>query len=185
MKNPTQQELMEYVDGTLVPQRFREIEILVSQSGHLQHEISLLKAMRRSVQQNMMVSPSKRFTANVMNELLPIKKETFWFQLAKNSSNLFAMILVLSMIGIVLSSGSGGTKNGSNFFTKGVESYSSAYNSVVESVSGWKKQYSQPVGELTKSPSGKFILIGLTAFFLFTIVDELIGKKFFHARIKH
>ena len=45
MKNPTLQELTDYLDGTLNPLRYREVEIMISKSSGLQKEILLLKAM--------------------------------------------------------------------------------------------------------------------------------------------
>jgi len=184
MKNPTQQELMEYVDGTLPPQRFLEIEQLVSQSRRLQNEVALMQTMQKTLQYDTIVYPSKKFMANVMNEITPGKQESLWFRLAKNSSNVFAMILVLSLIGIVLVSNPSGQKDEWNLLTKGVESYSTAFNTVSETVYHWTKQYSQPVEEIAKSSSGKFMLLGIMAFVIFIAVDELLGKKYFQAHIK-
>ncbi|MFA5833780.1 MAG: hypothetical protein WDA22_09925 [Bacteroidota bacterium] len=185
MKNPTRQELMEFVDGTLTPQRFLEIEQLVSQSHRLQHEVALMQTLRKTLQYDTIVFPSKKFTMNVMNEIVPGKQESLWFRLAKNSSNVFAMILVLSLIGIALVSNPSGQKNEANLFSKSVELYSTAFNSVSETISHWTKQYTQPVGEIAKSSSGKFMLLGVMAFVIFIAVDELLGKKYFQARIKH
>lgn len=185
MKNPTMQELMEYVDGTLQPLRYQEVEKLISTSPKLQNEILLLKSMRTAVQNDALVFPSKKFTSHVMKEIIPTQQESFWFQLVKNSSNMFAMVLVLSMIGIVLALGPAGTKNNSNLITKSIESYSSTYNSVVESFSHWTKPYAQPIDHIAKSSSGKFLYLGLAAFFIFMIVDGVLNKKYFHARIKH
>ena len=185
MKNPTQQELMEYVDGTLVPQRFLEIDQLVSTSRRLQNEVSLIQTLRKTMRSGMLIAPSKTLTAKVMAEILPGRQESLWFRLAKNSSNVFAMILVLSLIGIVLVSTPATPKSETSIFTKTIESYSTAFSSVFESFSHWSKQYTQPVGEITRTPSGKFMLLGLAAFVIFIAVDELLGKKYFHARIKH
>ncbi|MFA6455708.1 MAG: hypothetical protein WCW40_02710 [Bacteroidota bacterium] len=182
---PTQQELMEFVDGTLPPARYREVEQLVGHSRRLQQEVALFQSMRKMVQMETVVVPSKKFTTHVMNEILPLKHESLWMRLAKNSSNLFAMILVLSMIGIVMVSGPGTTKNDANIVTKSIESYSTAYYSALETISGWTKQFTQPVHQVTATSSGKFFLMGLAAFFLVMIVDEVFGKKFFHTRMKH
>ncbi|MFA6470150.1 MAG: hypothetical protein WCW35_14740 [Bacteroidota bacterium] len=182
---PTQQELMEFVDGTLPPQRFREIEFHISNSTQLQNEIALIRAMRTTVHRETLVAPSKRFTEHVMNEILPLEHESLWMRLAKNSSNLFAMVLVLSMIGIVMVSGPGTAKNDTNIVTKSIDSYSAAYNSIMENISGWANQFIQPAQQVTTTSSGKFLLLGLAAFFLFMILDEIVGKKYFHARIKH
>jgi hypothetical protein len=181
---PTPQELMEYIDGTLAPVRYREVEQLVAQSPRLRSEVTLLQAMRRVVREDT-VRPSGNFTAGVMNELLPVRKESLWFRLAKNSSNLFAMVLVLSMIGIVMVSGPGKTQRDADLFSTTVESYATAYNMAVQNVSAWMEQFVRPVNQVAATSSGKFLLIGLGVFFLFVVADELFGKRFFHARIKH
>lgn len=184
-RRPAQQELMEFVDGTLPPDRFREVEQLVSQSRRLQSEVRLLQAMRRTVYEDRSVTVSKKFTAGVMSEVLPVRQDSLWLRLAKNSSNLFAMVLVLSMIGIVLVSGPGKTQNNSNIFSKTMESYTAAYESAQQNISGWTKQFIQPVDHATSTPSGKFLLIGLAAFIIVVIADEVLGKRFFQARIRH
>jgi len=185
MKNPTLQELMEYVDGTLHPMRYQEIDVMVSKSSHLQKEIALLKAMQKTVRNDIAVSPSKRFVSNVMKEVVPVKEESLWLRALKNSSNLFAMVLVLSMIGIVLVSSPASSSSGSNVLTKNMESYSIAYNSAIETIASWTKQYTHPVNQAAKTTSGKFFLIGLSAFFIFIIVDEFFSKRYFHPRIKN
>ena len=114
MKNPTEQELMEYVDGTLFPPRFREVEMLAAKSKQIQSEIALLQAIRRSVRSEAAATPSKHFTEQVMSELFPAKRDSLWYRIVKNSSNIFAMALVLSMVGIVLLSTPGGRKTEGN-----------------------------------------------------------------------
>lgn len=184
-RRPTQHELMEFVDGTLLPQRFQEIESMAAQSRTLQHEIAMVTAVRKAVRDQAAIPTSKKFTVNVMNEILPAREASLWFRLAKNSSNLFAMVLVLSMIGIVLVSGPGGSKNEAEQITKSVELYSTVYTSLVEGISDLTKQFSQPVAKVSKSPSGRFMIMGIAAFCLFLALDELLGKKYFRARIKH
>ena len=185
MKNPTLQELMEYVDGTLHPMRYQEIDVMISTSPRLQKEIALLKAMQRTVQNDVAAKPSKKFISNVMKDVLPLKEESIWERALKNSSNLFATILVLTMIGIVLVSSPTSSGGGSNVLTKKLESYNVAYNSVIETIALWIKQYVHPVNQAAKTASGKFFLIGLSAFFVFMIVDEFFSKRYFHPRIKN
>ena len=120
-----------------------------------------------------------------MKEVVPVKEESLWLRALKNSSNLFAMVLVLSMIGIVLVSSPASSSSGSNVLTKNMESYSIAYNSAIETIASWTKQYTHPVNQAAKTTSGKFFLIGLSAFFIFIIVDEFFSKRYFHPRIKN
>ena len=185
MKNPTRYELMEFVDGTLMPQRYREIDMLVSQSRHLQNEVALLQKMRISVSQNSVVPASKAFTEQVMNEIHPSPKESLLFRMIKNSSNLFAMAIVLSLITIVLVSGPGVPKSESTVIAKNLESIRTKYSAITESFSQLAHQFSLPVDQIAKSSSGKFLILGIGAFLIFVIVDEMLGKKYFNARLKH
>ncbi len=184
MKNPTIQELMEYLDGTLHPLRYQELDIVISKSPRLQKELALLKATQRIVRNDSAATPSRKFTAHVMKEILPVPQESFWMRILKNSSNLFAMVLVLSMIGMVLVwSPSSSSEN--SLLSKSFESYSTTYNAALDSFASWTKQYMHPVNQAAKTSSGKFFLIGVFAFFIFVIVDEYFGKRNFSTRIKN
>lgn len=182
---PTQQELMEFVDGRLSPERFRDVERFIADSLRLQREVKLLQAMRRTVNETVIHLPGSSITTHVMSEILPHRQEALWMRIIKNSSNLFAMVLVLSMIGIVLVSGPGKGQNENNLFTKTIASYGTAYDAAVQTMKGWTKQYSQPVNQVVSLPFGKFIVIGLGVFLFIVVVDEFLGKRYFHVRIKH
>lgn len=184
MKTPTMQELIEYLDGTLHPSRYQELDIEISKSPRLQKEIALLKAMQKIVRNDTAATPSRKFTAHVMKEILPLHQETYWMRILKNSSNLFAMALVLSMIGMVLV-WSPSSSSGNSLLSKSFESYSTTYNTTLDSFTAWTKQYMHPVNQAAKTSSGKFLFIGVFAFFIFVIVDEYFGKRNISHRIKH
>jgi hypothetical protein len=185
MKNPTIEELMEYLDGTLTPLRYNEIEVMISKSSGLQKEILLLKAVQKTVRNDIAASPSRKFTAHVLKEILPVQQESFWLRALKNSSNIFAMVLVLSMIGIVLVSNPSSSTGSTSALSKNIESYSATYNTVIEAFSNWTKQYTHPVNQAVNTTSGKFLIIGLFAFFVLMIIDEFFGNRYFHSRIKN
>ena len=94
MNNPTQQEMMDFVDGTLSSQRHKEIEHLISLHPHLQKHRALLQAFRRTVGRELIESPAKNFTSNVMNDIIPAPRRSVIQTIAGNSSNIFAMVLV-------------------------------------------------------------------------------------------
>ncbi len=183
-QSPTQQELMEFVDGTLPPERFREIEHMAVTSAAVRREIALHRMMRKSVAGSV-TAPGRNFTAGIMTEIVPQRKNSFWLRLAGNSSNIFAMVLVLSLIGIVLTSAPGTQNSGKGIITKTMESYTNAWSSVMDTVSGWGKQYSEPVQQISTTSSGKLMLLALSVFIIFAVLDELFGKRFIQLRNKH
>lgn len=176
MKDPTIQELMEFVDGTLDSSRYREVEQSVVRSKNLQREVMILKQMRNAVF-NQRVTPSKKFTAEIMNKIMPEREESFWFRIIKNSSNVFAMAVVLLMIGMVLFSTSSSTLPSSHQLSNTVNSFSNAYNSALTQASSFVQEYTSPVSSATKSSSGKMLLIGIFIFSLYIVFDEVIGKR--------
>ncbi len=178
---PTQQELMEYVDGALDPQRFLEIDQLAVASARLRNEIALLKKMRQSVAADV-ISPRAGFTAKVMSEIDPVVRTSVWYRLANNSSNIFAMTLVLSMIGIVLFAGPGTSHGERSIITNVMDSYSSAVSSVMDALGSRTKEVSQPITKLGQSSSGKLLFIATGIFFLFAVLDETLGKRYFRIR---
>ena len=184
-RRPTHEELMEFVDGTLPSERQREIESLAEVSSSLQKEIALLRAIGRAVQTERTPLPSQHFTKNVMKEILPAQRESFMFRLLKNSSNVFAMILVLSLIGIVLFASPGSSTTAANPLSRQLDTFTTMYDAMTKYIAESTKHYTQPLNEASKTTSGKVFFIALVIFSLFVAIDQIFGKKSFHARMKN
>lgn len=166
---------MEYVDGTLDPSRAFHIELMVKQLPQLQNEIAMLKAMGETVKGIQHPVPMN-FTRRIMDEILP-HKESLWFRFIKNSSNVFAMVIVLSLIGTVLISSTSSTHSTSDYFITLINSFSPTYNEVYAQLSSSIQQFAQPVNSAVKTPSGKILMVGLIIFSLYVIIDEVISKR--------
>lgn len=176
MKNPTIQEIMEYVDGTLEPSRYREVENMIARSKSLQKEIQMITAMRAAVNRER-IAPSGKFTSEIMNNILPQRRESIWFRLAKNSSNVFAMVVVLTLIAMALVSSTPPSSPTMNQLNTVFNSFSSSYNSTISQISSAVQEYTRPIDGAMKTTSGKMLVIGLFIFSLLVILDELFGKR--------
>ena len=141
--------------------------------------------MKKTIQTETIILPSKNFTAEVMKEIFPAKQETMAYRLLKNSSNIFAMVLVLSLIGIVLFSSPNSSTSAAYPLSQSVDSFARFYDSATGYAIEWTKQYTQPLDKASRTTSGKIVFIALIIFSLFIVVDEIIGKKYFHARMKN
>jgi hypothetical protein len=185
MKTPTRQELMEFIDGTLSPEQHKQVDSLIKNSVTLQKEINLMMTLRKVVHTALVVSTPHNFTGKVMREILPVKQETFVYRALKNSSNIFAMAMVLSMIILVLMSSPNTSSGTSNPISQSFDSFSVLYTSAMEYSSNALKQYSAPLRETSKFPSGKIYFIGIGIFSLFVFFDGFLSKRFFHTRLKN
>lgn len=184
MKNPAYHELMEYCDGRTSPERAREIEQLIAGSRRLQQEVQLLRSLQHSVQRDVPSPVPARLKRNIMAAVLPQPNETWWYRAARSSSGLFAMALVLAMIGIAVSSGPGAEQHDPSLLSSAFDSYRTVYDGAAERLSAWSVRSLQPVHHAASSPIGRFLLIGLAVFVLFIVVDELIGKRLFHRTVR-
>ena len=169
-------ELMEYVDGTLEPSRYREVESMIARSKGLRKEIEMLKAIRGVVNRERLM-PSRTFTSEIMNDITPRRQESFLFRVVKNSSNVFAMGVVLTLIAMALVSSSSSSSPAVNQLNTVFNSFSDSYNSAFGQVSTFIQEYVRPIDGAMKTTSGKMLFIGLFIFSLLAILDELFGKR--------
>ena len=176
MNNPTLQELMEYVDGTLEPSRYRDVESMIARSKNLQKEIAMLTAMR-TVVRGERIAPSIKFTYEIMKEILPQQNESFWYRLVKNSSNIFAMAVVLTLIAIVLVSSSPASSSTADQISTAFHSFSDGYNAAFDRITSFVQEYTRPLDGIVKTASGKMLFIALFIFALYAVIDELFGKR--------
>ena len=176
MKNPTYQELISYVDGILDPVRRREIEKLIAHSSSLQKEIDILKAMHTVIRQDR-VTVSHRFTDKVMNDVLPQGREALWYRLVKNSSNVFALVIVLSMIVFTLMVTSADAPSSQSLYARQLEAFSSSYNHFALEFTGRLKQVLKPIGNASETFSGKMVALGTLIFFFYVVIDGALERR--------
>lgn len=184
MKKTTYQELMEYCDGRMTTDRAREMEQRIAGSPRLQQEVRLIRSLERSVRAEMSAPVPARLRRNVLAAILPARQESFWFRVARNSSGLFAMAIVLTMVGIVIASGPGTGTREHTLIPSAIQSYRTLYDGAVDRIAEWSSRSLQPVSHTVNSPFGKFLLVGLSIFILFIVLDEVVGKRYFHGTLK-
>lgn len=177
MNPPTYKELLEFIDGTLEPSRYRELDRQISQSVQLQREIALLRKIEHSVRETRSV-PNRHFTENVMSEITPTHHMSVWYRMAKNSSNVFALAVVLTMIGFALISTTGNSPSSLAPLVRVMDSAGSTYQSAAQAWTQWMKQAADPIGAAAKTGTGKILLIGSLIFLFYAAIDEMIGKRF-------
>lgn len=176
MKNPTYQELISYVDGVLEPERRREIEQCIARSASLKQEIVLLQAMQKAVQDERTVL-SDRFTANVLGEALPRQRESLWYRAAKSSSNIVALAIVMSMIGFALVYSPDNASSSTTILSPQLETVRTSYQQAAVQLSQWMQKVLQPLGDASRTMSGKVVLFGSLVFFFYALIDGLVERR--------
>lgn len=176
MKNPTYQELMQYVDGTLETERRHEMERVIARSSSLRKEIEILEAMKTAVMEDRVVAP-RRFTEMVMSDIVPQRHEAWWYRIVRNSSNVFALIIVLTMIIFTLTQTSGGDHLSQSVYTRQWESLSPSYTQFAREFTGSMNRVLNPIGEASGTTAGKLVALGATIFFFYVFIDGVLQRR--------
>lgn len=181
MKTPARKELYDYIDGTLTEERRIEIEILAAGNPKLKNEIRLLRQLHALLRSDEMLEPVPgRFVRQTMSLILPPAKEPFFTVILKNSSNVFALIMVLSMIIIsfqFFSTSSARQPAGTMY--ESVQLFESAYETASNYLSALTEEYVRPLNGTAAHGFGKFVFTGIAALLGLGLLDELIRKKYF------
>ena len=185
MKNPTQNEIQQYCDGTLEKQRKVEIDLLIKINSEIAQEVAIFNAVKKVSKNVLAVRTSNNFTKNVMGSILPVKNESLLLRILNNSSNVFAMFLVVStIISVFLISPK---QTGEKIVLPGAEQYHTiitSYNKVVDAFSIHSKEIFQPVNSVTGSGTKKMMLTALIIFVCYIILDNAWNKKIFSSRFR-
>ena len=179
MNNPTHQELFDYVDGTMPEERRREIDRMASQYPALQKEIESMKLLESVIQSDgILERTSSHFTADVMKEVLPAKKESLLFSVLKNSSNIFAMTIVVALIAISFTLvPDRPVTSSSNIIAQSMDAFTNLYQKAGNLFSQNTREYVQPVNTFADKGIGKLMFIGLGVLFGFGLLDDFLRKK--------
>lgn len=181
MKTPARKELYDYIDGTLTEERRIEIETLAAGNPQLEKEIQLLRRLHALLRSDEMLEPvPNRFVRQTMSLILPPSKESFLDVVLKNSSNVFALIMVLSMMVIAFqffSTSSARQPAGTLF--ESVQLFESAYETASNYLSLMTEEYMRPLNGTAAHGFGKFVFTGIAALLGLGLLDELIRKKYF------
>ncbi|MHB1049540.1 MAG: anti-sigma factor family protein [Bacteroidota bacterium] len=176
MNNPTYQELLSYVDGMLDPERRREIEHLITLSSSLRKEIEIIAAMNTAIRQER-VTVSHRFTDKVMSDVLPRSRETLWYRMVKNSSNVVALVIVISIIIFSLMYTSADTPASQSVYIRQLETLSSSYNQFAQEFTERLQQVLTPIGNASATSSGKLVALGTLIFFFYVVIDGALERR--------
>jgi hypothetical protein len=182
MKTPARNELYDYIDGTMTEERRIEIEALAAGNPKLRNEINLLRQLQTLLRSDEMLEPvSSRFVRQTMGAILPPAKESFVNVVLKNSSNVFALIMVLSMMIIAFQFFSTPSpRHSSGTLHESVQVFESAYETATNYLSSFTGEYLKPLDSAAANGFGKILFTGIAALLGLGLIDDLIRKKYFH-----
>lgn len=131
MNHLTVQQILEYVDGTILNGERTQVVAHIESCPRCRREVELQRAMAKGVREAPLTRPSRRLVDRIMERILPATGNPLLRKIVNNLGNLLAMIVVLSIFVYTLSSPSvsnGGT--GSSVITETFKTYTAFYDRV-------------------------------------------------------
>ena len=181
MTNPTRQELYDYCDDLLPDDRRKTIERLALQDKELAKAIALIQRIDSTMRSDKILEhTSDRFTTDLMNEILP-QHESILLRILKNSSNVFAMAVVLFLIVIAFMVIPGHTTASTSMLNQSLDSFTTIFQSSSKLYSQNMKEYVQPVFSFVSKGLGNIFILGLGVMLGLGFLDDLFRKKFFRS----
>ncbi len=185
MKTISQDKLMQYVDGTLSYDEQQEVEQLLTLSDEARREIALYRSLYIAAKKQEFIMPSNTFVNDVMTRVMPNANESWLFTILRNSSNVFAMIVVLSSIAFFLLNGASAQKQPEqSALAQQVRTIVEAYDTAVRSIPFPTIHFVSSVSNYTNHITGKIFWIGIGTFLFLVGIDKLRERFDFRVRIK-
>ena len=103
MNHLTTEQILEYVDGTILNGERTEVVAHLESCPRCKREVELQRVLAKSAREAPLAKPSRKLVDRIMESILPETKNSLARKLVNNLGNLLAMIVVLSIVGYAVS----------------------------------------------------------------------------------
>lgn len=139
-------------------------------------EVEIQKNLSKSARKNPYAT-SLRFTERVMTRVAPQPGFSWTTKILNNVANVFAMMLVLGVLGYAISSTSSFKLEGSPEFSSLSKSFTDSYTKLKESVQQRTNDLTVKVQPVSSSRSQRFVIFALFALITLGVVDRFLLRQ--------
>jgi anti-sigma factor RsiW len=186
MTHLTNKQIVQFTDGTL------DYASQAQCTGHLaicercRKEIELQKTIAKIARHQLAAQPASSFVQRVMAQIIPQPQKSWKTRLVDNLGNVFAMAMVLAILGYAVS-------NPSLFQLQQQSSQPSiipqvvtdTYVKLVQSISQRTNEVTQQVATSTGRENSNMISLTIVSLLILAAIDQFILKRLMGLRMKH
>ncbi|MBI3586026.1 MAG: zf-HC2 domain-containing protein [Ignavibacteriales bacterium] len=180
MNHLSVEQVFRYVDGTVQSAERQQLEEHLSYCSRCRREIDLQKNLGRVAQKLPLVKPSARFTERVMTSVLPKSQPTWVTKIINNLGNMFAMILVLGVLGYVLFSPSLKIQTQSSQpsqYSEALKTFSGFYEKFSKAMTTQSAQLTKGVATNSSEGGTKILVFTLVCLIVLGTLDKFVLQK--------
>lgn len=182
----TTKQILQFVDGTLDYASQAQCTNHLAVCARCRSEVEFQKTLAKIARRQPSVQPSGRFAARVMGRIIPQKRKTWANTVLDNLGNVFAMFVVLTVVGYAIANPSLFTpKDHSSQPSLLSQTIAGTYNKIVQSFAERTKDATQTVVSTSANDSSRVISMTLMTLLFLIVLDQFVLKRYTGMKMKH
>ena len=144
-------------------------------------EVAIQRSLARAAKEAPVVKTSASFTRKIMESVDPGSRQTRLFRVLGGTGNVFAMVLVLAIVGyaLVLSPGTSGATSEPSAMSKLLTEYYGQLQQVLVQASGTMKG---TIASQAPAQESKIFIMMIASILILLLLDRFVLGRFLHMR---
>ena len=175
-------QILQFVDGTADYATQAQCTNHLAVCERCRREVEIQKRLSKVARQNV-YRTSARFTERVMSRVAPQLHLSWMNRLLNNLSGVFAMMLVLGVLGYAISSTSGFESAANPELSSLTKSFTDSYAKLKESIHEETNKWTDKVTPPTSGRSQRFVIFAFFALLALGIVDRFVLRQLMKSKL--
>jgi anti-sigma-K factor RskA len=181
----TTKQVLQFVDGTLDYASQAQCTNHLAVCGQCRREVEFQKTLAKVSRRQPTVQPSGQFAARVMGKIIPQNRKTWANTVLDNLGNVFAMFVVLTVVGYAIANPSLFTSQDQSSQPSVLsQTIAGTYSKIVQSFTERTKDATQTVVSTSGNDSSKVISMTIMTFLFLIVLDQFVLKRYTGIRTK-
>jgi hypothetical protein len=186
MMHLTTKQTLQFVDGTLDYASQAQCTSHLAVCAQCRSEVEFQKTLAKVSRRQPTVQPSRQFVSRVMGKVVPQKRKTWANTILDNLGNVFAMFVVLTVVGYAIANPSLFTPQDPSTQPSVIsQTIADTYSKIVQSFADRTKDATQTVVSTSTNDSSRVISITLITLLFLVVLDQFVLKRYTGSKLKH
>lgn len=185
MTHLTTRQILQFADGTLDYAAQAQCTKHLAICERCRREIEFQKVVGKIARHQVPVQPSSGFVQRVMAQIVPQTRKSWKTRLVDNLGNVFAMAMVLAILGYAISNPSL-VQLQQQSTTQAIipQSVSDAYTKFLQTVSQRASEATQQVAKSTGKENNNIVALTILSLVILGALDQFVLKRYMGLRLK-
>ena len=176
MTHLTMAQILQFIDSTADYATQAQCTNHLAVCERCREEVEMQKRFSKIARENP-YSLSTRFTERVMSRVAPQAGLTWTTRILNNVANVFAMMIVLGVLGYAISSTSNFKLESSPEFSTLTKSFTDSYSKLKQSVQQQTNEWTVKAQPASSNRSQRFVIFAFLALLALGVVDRFVLRQ--------